>query len=49
MSNSSLKTITLQELAQHNLENDSWVAIKGKVLDVSKFAAVHPAGKKILL
>jgi flavocytochrome c len=36
--------ITPKELAQHNSPEDCWVAIHGKVYDLSAFAEEHPAG-----
>lgn len=32
------------ELAEHNSAADSWVALHGKVYDVTEFASDHPAG-----
>jgi alkylation response protein AidB-like acyl-CoA dehydrogenase/predicted heme/steroid binding protein len=40
--------ITMEELAKHAVEGDNWLAIDGKVYDVSKFARVHPGGAGIL-
>lgn len=42
------KTITTEELAKHNKEDDLWVAVAGDVYDVSNFAAGHPGGSKLL-
>lgn len=30
-------------------ETDCWVAVHGKVYDVTKFLSSHPGGKKVLL
>jgi len=40
--------ITAEELAQHNKQDDLWIAVHGRVFDVTKFAAEHPGGKKVL-
>ncbi len=40
---------TLNQLAQHNTANDCWMAISGKVYDVTDFIAQHPGGEAILL
>jgi len=40
---------TLQEVAQHNAEGDSWIVVDGDIYDVSKFAALHPGGKQLML
>ena len=42
------KTISTDELAKHNKEDDLWVAVAGDVYDVSNFAAGHPGGSKLL-
>ncbi len=36
-------------MALHNREGDAWIVLRGRVYDISKFASVHPAGKKIIL
>ncbi len=40
--------ITLQELSKHNSRNDCWMAINGKVYDVTSFIEEHPGGEAIL-
>jgi cytochrome b involved in lipid metabolism len=47
MSN-DLKLYTLDEVKKHNKENDTWLVIENLVYDVSKFMALHPAGKGII-
>jgi len=42
------QSFTLEEVAKHSSEGDSWIVIDGKVYDVSKFAKVHPGGAGIL-
>ncbi len=39
-----LKDISLSELSKHNTKDDCWVAIYGKVYDLTAFAEEHPAG-----
>jgi len=36
--------ISLSEVAKHNTEDDCWVAIHGKVYDLTDFAESHPPG-----
>jgi len=36
--------IPLSEVAKHNKQGDAWVAINGKVYDVTKWIDVHPGG-----
>lgn len=38
------RSISREELAQHNTEHDCWVVIHGRVYDCSKFIKVHPGG-----
>jgi cytochrome b involved in lipid metabolism len=42
------KSYTLDEVAKHNSESDCWLAIEGKVYDVTEFVGRHPGGKAIL-
>jgi len=43
------RTFTKEEVSGHSSEGDAWIIIHNKVYDVTKFAASHPGGKKILL
>jgi cytochrome b involved in lipid metabolism len=40
---------TVAELAAHNTEEDCWLAVDGKVYDVSGFLRSHPGGIRIVL
>jgi cytochrome b involved in lipid metabolism len=40
--------IDSEELAKHQQEGDLWVAVRGKVYDVSEFINRHPGGVAIL-
>eukprot|EP00457_Paulinella_chromatophora_P006096 gb/GEZN01006114.1/.p1 GENE.gb/GEZN01006114.1/~~gb/GEZN01006114.1/.p1 ORF type:complete len:526 (+),score=70.54 gb/GEZN01006114.1/:34-1611(+) len=44
-----MQTYTLEEVALHNKREDAWVVVDGAVLDVSKFAKMHPAGAQIIV
>jgi L-lactate dehydrogenase (cytochrome) len=41
--------ITKEELARHRLPEDCWVAIEGKVYDLTGFLDRHPGGRNLLL
>ncbi|OCF32007.1 hypothetical protein I316_06393 [Kwoniella heveanensis BCC8398] len=41
--------ITLKEVAKHNLSQDAWVIINGKVYDVTNFHQYHPGGAAVIL
>ena len=43
------RTITLKECQEHVREDDCWLVINGKVLDVTEFMDEHPGGLDILL
>jgi len=47
-SDTKKKTYTFDEVAAHNNESSCWMAIDGKVYDVTDFIANHPGGKAIL-
>ena len=44
-----LPIITAEELERHNTEEDVWVAIHGKVYDLTEFAEEHPAGPESII
>ena len=48
VASSPLKKYTLDELRQHKNADSLWVAVKGKVYDVTDFVPKHPGGKYVL-
>ena len=40
---------TIEEVNKHCTENDCWIVIGNKVLDVTPFLSQHPAGPAIIL
>ncbi|XP_050298908.1 cytochrome b5 reductase 4 isoform X2 [Anthonomus grandis grandis] len=42
-------SITKQELAKHNKRNDAWLAIRGKVYNVTEYFPFHPGGVEELM
>ncbi|KAJ0164590.1 Cytochrome b2, mitochondrial [Colletotrichum tanaceti] len=42
-------TLSLSEVRRHQSPGDCWVAIHGKVYDITAFLPSHPGGKSILL
>ncbi len=44
-----MKQVDKNELAKHTTDKDCWVAIQGKVYDVTDFLPDHPGGKKAIL
>lgn len=43
------KAITAQELSAHSTETDCWVAVEGKIYDLSNFAQKHPGGAQAII
>lgn len=43
------KKYTLAEIKEHNTLTDLWIAIHGKVYDVSGFVEEHPGGEEVIL
>jgi alkylation response protein AidB-like acyl-CoA dehydrogenase/predicted heme/steroid binding protein len=43
-----MSEFTMEEVAKHATDGDTWIAVDGKVYDVSKFMKVHPGGPGIL-
>jgi len=44
-----IKEYDMDEVAEHRSVKDCWLALYGKVFDVTKFLDAHPGGKGILL
>lgn len=44
-----IQQITYDELAKHNTTNDLWMAIHGKVFDLTMYLDYHPGGEKMLM
>ncbi|WOL11324.1 cytochrome b5-like [Canna indica] len=49
MGNDEKKVYTYAEVSTHKDDKDCWLAIDGKVYDVTKFLLDHPGGPEILL
>lgn len=45
----SLQRFTLSDLSSHNTEFDCWMAIQGKVYNVTAYLPFHPGGKRQLM
>ncbi|KAF8950481.1 hypothetical protein BGZ46_004491, partial [Entomortierella lignicola] len=43
------KSFTKADLAQHSSKTDLYVAIHGKVYDISSFIDEHPGGEEVLI
>jgi predicted heme/steroid binding protein len=44
-----LPKLTMEDVRQHNSDDDCWIAIHGKVYDLTDFAEEHPAGPESIL
>jgi len=42
------RVITLEEIGRHRSETDCWIAIHGKVYDITDFVGIHPGGDIIM-
>ena len=40
---------TLEDISNHNTENDCWICIYTTVYDITDFLNEHPGGKSLLL
>ena len=45
---SDIRDISIDELKIHNKANDCWIAVHGRVFDVTKFLADHPGGGEVI-
>jgi cytochrome b involved in lipid metabolism len=43
------RTISRQELAQHNTANDLWTELYGTVYDLTNFVGSHPGGSRVIV
>lgn len=43
------ETISLEEVARHDSEDDCWMAIEGKVYDITDYIPKHPTPASILI
>lgn len=41
--------IPLSEISKHNNVDDLWMAVNGKVYDITKFVDQHPGGEEVLV
>lgn len=46
---SSTPLISRADLAQHNRPGDAWIAVDGRVYDVTHWAGSHPGGPHVLM
>jgi cytochrome b involved in lipid metabolism len=43
------RTISASELAKHTAEDDCWIAIHGKVYNVTNYLLDHPGGLDVMM
>ncbi|KAL9447100.1 hypothetical protein AB3S75_014718 [Citrus x aurantiifolia] len=43
------KIYTLSQIAEHKSKKDCWLAINGRVLNVTRFLEEHPGGEEVLM
>lgn len=46
---SPVQVITTKELSRHNTPKSAWIAVRGKVYDITSYIARHPGGADVLL
>jgi len=44
-----IQKITMSEVKKHNIENDAWMILRGKVYNVGPYLDFHPGGKNELM
>lgn len=49
VSKRSLRTFSMAEVSQHNTPQSCWLAVRGKVYDVTSFVQKHPGGVSAIL
>ena len=48
-SNSELTAYTIEEISEHDNDDDCWIIIDNKVYDVTPYIDFHPGGKGFVL
>lgn len=43
------KKITWEDLSKHNVASDCWLAVRGKVYDVTSWVPKHPGGEDTIV
>lgn len=43
-----IRPVSYEELAKHNKKDDAWLAIRGKVFNVTQYMDFHPGGNFFL-
>jgi cytochrome b involved in lipid metabolism len=46
VSNETLKSFSLSEVAKHDSQNDCWIIIDRKVYNATSYLGIHPGGAK---
>eukprot|EP00549_Striatella_unipunctata_P021794 CAMPEP_0118704808 /NCGR_PEP_ID=MMETSP0800-20121206/19472_1 /TAXON_ID=210618 ORGANISM="Striatella unipunctata, Strain CCMP2910" /NCGR_SAMPLE_ID=MMETSP0800 /ASSEMBLY_ACC=CAM_ASM_000638 /LENGTH=166 /DNA_ID=CAMNT_0006606801 /DNA_START=75 /DNA_END=575 /DNA_ORIENTATION=+ len=44
-----MRNISMEEIAKHNKVHDAWIALHGKVYNVSPYLEYHPGGSAIMV